>query len=59
MSNCEEDNDCRSAWDYDFVITSELLEQVIRETISQVTVTIQIPEDENPNLDSNIKSQTV
>jgi hypothetical protein len=60
MSNCgEQDSDCKSAWDYDFVITSELLEQVVRETISQVTVTIQIPKDELPNLDSNQKSQTV
>jgi hypothetical protein len=61
MSNCpgDDETNCMSAWEYDFVISSDMLEQVIRETIQQVSITIQIQEDENPNLDSNIKSQTV
>lgn len=56
--NCS-GNKCKSAWEYDFIAPSDLLEQIIRETVQQVSVTIQIPQDENPNMDENIKSQTV
>ena len=51
--------ECKSVWDYEFIITSDLLQQVIRETAQTMAVTVQVPEDENPNMDSNIKSQTV
>jgi len=57
ISECSDK--CKSAWDYDFIVPSDLLEQVIRETVQQLSTTIQIVEDENPNMDSNIKSQTV
>ena len=60
MSECSSfDGNCQSAWEFEFVINSDLLEQVIRETIEQVSVPVQIPEDEKPNLDLNQKSQTI
>jgi len=46
---------CKSAWEYEFVAPSDLLEQVIRETASQLQIMVQIPEDESPNLNSNEK----
>lgn len=51
-------DECKSAWDYDFIAPGEVTEQVIREAAQQVSVMIQIPSDENPNMDSNQKSQT-
>lgn len=50
LSSCNED--CMSAWDYKFVCPDKLLEQVIRDTVQQLTITKQIREDENPNLNS-------
>ena len=58
LCGCSENN-CQSAWDYPFVINDDLIENVIRETVQQVMVNVQIVEDEKPNLDSNIKSQTI
>lgn len=49
---------CDSAWDNEFICPPDLLEQVMRETLQQVLVAIQISVDENPNLDSNQKTQT-
>ncbi|MCB1711757.1 MAG: hypothetical protein KDH96_04535 [Candidatus Riesia sp.] len=56
MSECQDD--CKSAWDYEFIVPSDLLEQVISETAQKISIRYQIPTDENPNLDSNQKTQT-
>lgn len=53
ISGC--DDDCSSAWEHEFIITSDLLNQVIRETVQEVYMKLQIPIDENPNLNSNEK----
>lgn len=57
-SSCK-DNDCRSYWDNEISIPDKILNPSIASTINNLMIRIQIPKDENPNLDSNIKSQTV
>lgn len=53
ISGC--DDDCSSAWEYEFIITSDLLNQVVKETVQEISMRLQIPTDENPNLNSNEK----
>lgn len=60
ISGCEECQTCESVWESEFVATDSILEPVISETLNEVVgIMKRIPEDENPNLDSNIISQTV
>lgn len=49
--------DCRSAWDYEFKCPSKLLNPLINMVREELGLPLQIPEDENPNMDSNIKSR--
>ncbi len=60
-SNCDDkDKMCKSAWDYEFICPERLLDVVIKDTVQMVLSTVlRIPEDENPNLDSNQKSRTI
>lgn len=51
-------NQCPNPWDLDFICSDKLMDIVLQETIKEVSLRLQIPEDENPNLDSNIKSKT-
>ena len=53
ISSCREG--CKSAWDYEFVAPSDLLEQILRETASIIQPSVQLPVDENPNLENRIK----
>lgn len=53
----ENQKDCRSAWDYEFKIPTKLLDPLIKMTREELQMPVQIPEDENPNMDSNIKSR--
>lgn len=48
---------CMSAWEYEFKCPDKLLDTVIQKTIQEVAAARGIPEDENPNMDSNIKSR--
>ncbi len=59
-SDCDscEENNCKSYWDTELVIPDKLLGIAIQQTIQQISMRIQIPKDENPDLDSNTKSQT-
>ena len=58
-SDCRECDKCKSSWDYEFICPDKLLEPVIQDTLQEVTNTFRkIAIDENPNLDSNQKSQT-
>lgn len=59
ITNTCEGEKCKSAWDYEFIVPSDMLEQVVKETVQQVLVKMQIPQDENPNLSSNQKDRTV
>lgn len=56
-STCSTDT-CQSFWDAAFICPDRLEDFVLRATFEELIATIQIPKDENPNLDSNIKSQT-
>ena len=60
ISGCEDcEQNCESVWDMEFIATDSILEPVISETINEIVgIMKRIPEDENPNLDSNIISQT-
>jgi|AntDeeMinimDraft_6_1070357.scaffolds.fasta_scaffold04511_2 hypothetical protein len=49
---------CKSAWEYEFKCPDKLSDTVIQKTIQEVAVGRGIPEDENPNLSSNLKSRT-
>lgn len=60
LSGCEECDECKSNWDYTFVVPDRMLEPVIRDTINEiVSINKRIVSDENPNLDSNQKQQTI
>lgn len=55
-SNCTETScGCKSIWDYQFMVPDKLSEQVIQETIKEVSLRRQVQVDENPNLNSNEK----
>lgn len=53
MSECGED--CKSAWDYEFVVPDSMLEDVISYTIQNIIQTKQIQPDEKPDLNENSK----
>lgn len=57
-SGCK-DNECEDILDRELPVPDKLSQVVIKETISQVAMRFQVPKDENPNLDSNIKTQTI
>lgn len=49
--------DCSSVWDRQFICPAKLYEIVVNETLKEIAgYRLQIPTDENPNLDSNIKT---
>jgi hypothetical protein len=49
---------CLNPWDLEFICSNKIENVVISETIKEISVRVQIPEDENPNMDSNLKSKT-
>lgn len=57
-SECSDGSSCKSIWDMEFVVPDKLSEQVITETINEVFTSRKVVVDENPNLDTNIKSST-
>lgn len=60
ISGCSENKDCcKSYWEYPLVNSDKLAEAVYREALQEAVGTFRnIPVDENPNKDSNIKSKT-
>ena len=62
LAGCgKEDDDegsCKSEWDYEFVCPTKLLEAVAVETLNEAVNILKISQDENPNMDSNIRSST-
>lgn len=52
------DGNCDSFWDRELIIPDKLLQIAVQQTIQQISLRFQLPKDENPDLDSNIKSQT-
>lgn len=59
LSDCKECDDCESYWDKEVLISDKIREVVIQETLKEVSMRLQIPKDENPQGDSNIKSQSI
>ena len=59
ISNCKDCKDCESYYDKELLVSDKIREAVIQETLKEISTRIQIPKDENPNLDSNQKSQTI
>lgn len=57
-ANACEENKCLNPWEQDIIVSDKLMELVVQETIKEVSLRLQIPEDENPNLDSNQKQKT-
>lgn len=55
----EKDDPCISQWDYDFVCPDKLLEYVVSETLRETITKLQIPTDENPDMDINKKTQKI
>lgn len=51
-SSCK-NSECKSKWDYEFICPDKLLEIVINETVKELTLTKEIVEDVNPNLNPN------
>lgn len=58
ISACKK-SECLNPWDFEFSCSTKLLEIVIQETIKEISFKLQIPTDENPNMDINQKSKTV
>ena len=54
--NGEETNGCKSVWDFQFMVPDKLSEQVVTETIQEVSMIRQIADDQLPNMDSNQKT---
>ena len=55
VTECGEKDSCKSLWDFEFTVPDKLSEAVISETIKEVSMRLGIPQDENPNLNSNEK----
>ena len=55
----EKDKPCTSQWDYDFICPDKLLEYVVSETLRETITKLQIPTDENPDMDINKKTQKI
>ena len=51
-------SECLNPWDFEFSGSSKVVEVVIQETIKELAFKFQIPTDENPNMDENLKSKT-
>ena len=59
LSACATPDLCTSEWDYDFIYPVKMIEAIMSETIKEASLKLQIPTDENPNMDSNQKTQVV
>ena len=57
-ANACNNNKCLNPWDMEFVVSDKIADVVVQETIKEVSMRLRIPEDENPNLDSNQKQKT-
>lgn len=57
-SSCNKNNECKSAWDFEFKIPDKLTTPLFDMVRQEVGLQKQIVEDTNPNLDENIKSKT-
>ena len=47
---CGCDDECKSGWDYEFIVPDRFVKAVVDETVQKILVRKQTPEDQNPNL---------
>lgn len=52
---CDCDENCKSAWDHEFIAPDSMLEDIISYTVQNLLQTKQIPEDSKPDLSNNSK----
>lgn len=57
-SECNEQDTCKSVWDHEFMAPDKISEQIITETINEVSQSKRFQVDENPNLDVHQKTST-
>jgi hypothetical protein len=58
FKGCDDDSgECDSYWDTEFNIPDKIREVAIQEALKDISMRVQIPKDENPQGDSNIKSR--
>lgn len=57
-ANACAENKCLDPWDSEFICSDKLMDLVVTETIKEVSMRLQVPEDTNPNLDPNQKQKT-
>lgn len=58
-SGCNSNSVCKSRWDYEFVCPDRFLDLVVKDTLQELASIYRTSvEDENGNMDSNIKSST-
>jgi hypothetical protein len=53
---CNNSEECKSLWDYEFNVPDKLEEAIVSEAIKEVAMSKQMPRDENPNSNNNEKS---
>lgn len=57
---CNKEVSCKSYWDYEFVCPDRFLDLVFRDTLQELASIYRTSiQDENPNLDENLKSKTI
>lgn len=49
--------ECPTIWEDDFICPEKLREYIVAETIQEVSMRLQIPKDEDPNMDSNLRTE--
>lgn len=59
LSSCSKKDTCKSLWEYDFIYPSKLEEVIFSEALKELMNRKGIPQDTNPNLDSNQKGKTI
>lgn len=58
ISACKPADSCLPEWDYEFIYPVKLIEYIVSETVKEALTKIQIPDDDNPDMDTNQKTAT-
>lgn len=55
-NDTDTDSECANSWDYTFVCSDTIIDTIPRLTLERLNVARQLTKDENPNMNSNVKS---
>lgn len=58
LSSCKPPKSCESEWEHEFIYPIKLIENIVSETVRECAMKIQIPDDDNPDMDTNQKTKT-